>query len=154
MKNTKKIIAALLAVSMLAGCGNQPVNVAVTPTVAPTSAPVATSTPAPTATPAATATPAPTATPTPTPIVMVTPEYDITSWIASETKPLSIAANRTKEAGVIQVFGQSKETLEENQKLAENLEFTTRQMENLDRGLVAVNNGNGVFISWRWLGSE
>lgn len=30
----------------------------------------------------------------------------------------------------------------------------TRQMENLDRGLMAIKVENGVFISWRWLGTE
>ena len=29
-----------------------------------------------------------------------------------------------------------------------------RQMENLDRGVVAVNQGDGVFVSWRLLGTE
>ena len=32
--------------------------------------------------------------------------------------------------------------------------FGQRQMENLDRGLVAVKDSNGVFISWRVLGTE
>jgi rhamnogalacturonan endolyase len=33
--------------------------------------------------------------------------------------------------------------------------FAQRQMENLDRGLIAVNEGNGkVFLSWRMLGTE
>jgi len=84
----------------------------------------------------------------------VKPEYQLSNWITSSSKPLSTAENRKKDKGVVQVFGQSEETLKENQKLAENLEFTTRQMENLDRGLVAVNNGNGNFVSWRWLGNE
>ncbi|MBQ5996894.1 MAG: rhamnogalacturonan lyase [Bacteroidales bacterium] len=29
-----------------------------------------------------------------------------------------------------------------------------RQMENLDRGVVAINQGDGVFVSWRLLGTE
>lgn len=29
-----------------------------------------------------------------------------------------------------------------------------RQMESLNRGLVAVKTGNGVFVSWRLLGTE
>lgn len=29
-----------------------------------------------------------------------------------------------------------------------------RQMEKLDRGLVAVQTNNGIFISWRLLGTE
>lgn len=34
-------------------------------------------------------------------------------------------------------------------------ELPQRQMERLDRGVVAVNEGNGnVFVSWRWLGTE
>jgi len=32
--------------------------------------------------------------------------------------------------------------------------FGQRQMEKLDRGLVAVKDSNGVFISWRVLGTE
>ena len=31
---------------------------------------------------------------------------------------------------------------------------TARQMEALDRGLVAVKTGSGVFLSWRLLGTE
>ena len=31
---------------------------------------------------------------------------------------------------------------------------TTRQVEALDRGLVAVNTGSGVFLSWRFLGTD
>src|SRR6185436_18871049 len=33
--------------------------------------------------------------------------------------------------------------------------FAQRRMEYLDRGVVAVNQGEGkVFVSWRWLGDE
>ena len=31
---------------------------------------------------------------------------------------------------------------------------TSCQMESLDRGLVAVKSGNGIFLSWRLLGTE
>lgn len=56
--------------------------------------------------------------------------------------------------GVIQVFEQSADVVATNKQLWENREFTTRQMENIGRGLVAVKNDMGVFVSWRWLGSE
>lgn len=41
--------------------------------------------------------------------------------------------------------------------VAETLRYSsvyTRQMERLDRGLVAVNTGSGVFLSWRLLGDD
>ena len=42
------------------------------------------------------------------------------------------------EKGVIQVFKQSSASLEKDEELWENREFKQRQMEYLDRGLVAV----------------
>lgn len=58
------------------------------------------------------------------------------------------------EKGVIQVFTLSKTNLAKDQELWDNREFKQRQMEYLDRGLVAVNTTDGVFLSWRWLGNE
>ncbi len=158
MKNAKRILASLLAITMLAGCGNEPTNnqtpdptptqTASTPTTAPTSTPTVAPTTAPTSAPTAVPTVAPTTEPA------YTPTGSVSDFVVSDARPLSIEANRTKDKGVIQLFGQSEDTLKEAQSLVENQEFTTRQMENLDRGLVAINNGNGVFVSWRWLGSE
>lgn len=42
----------------------------------------------------------------------------------------------------------------ETQKLIDDRPGIQRRMENLDRGLVAVNAGAYGFISWRWLGTE
>ena len=58
------------------------------------------------------------------------------------------------EKGVIQVFKQSPASLAKDEELWENREFKQRQMEYLDRGLVAVKTNDGVFLSWRWLGTE
>lgn len=60
----------------------------------------------------------------------------------------------TPEKGVVQVFEQDADTIAANALLWENREFTTRQMENIDRGLVAVKDDMGIFVSWRWLGNE
>ncbi len=91
-------------------------------------------TPEPTeATPQPTATPEPTATPVPT------------------EEP---AKEPTREKGVVQVFEESSVSNKIKTALWEKREFTTRQMEQLDRGLVAAKTGDGVFVSWRWLGNE
>ncbi len=58
------------------------------------------------------------------------------------------------EIGVIQVFNPNKSSLAKNQKLWDNQEFKTRQMEYLDRGLIAAKCNEGIFVSWRWLGTE
>lgn len=147
MKNTKKVIALFLALSMLTACGNQ--GQSDSTTIAPDTTQSTTQV-------STEATTSSTEVDKPKTAEIKTAElkFDISKYIASDKRPLSVAENRKKEKGIVQIFGQEKETLEENQKLVENLEFTTRQMENLDRGLVAVNNGNGNFVSWRWLGSE
>lgn len=46
------------------------------------------------------------------------------------------------------------EVLEETEQLIENRPHMLRQMEDLNRGLVAVNTQNGVYLSWRLLGTE
>lgn len=58
------------------------------------------------------------------------------------------------DIGVVEVIKPNKSSLTKNQELWDNREFKLRQMEYLDRGLVAVNTDAGVFISWRWLGTE
>lgn len=73
------------------------------------------------------------------------------SLVLSVTAGFSAAA---AEKGVIQVFKQNKTSLEKDQELWDNREFKQRQMEYLDRGLVAVKTNEGVFVSWRWLGTE
>lgn len=40
------------------------------------------------------------------------------------------------------------------ERLWENRPFDLRNMEYLDRGLVAVYTAKGIFVSWRWLGTE
>lgn len=62
----------------------------------------------------------------------------------SELKPgMSIATTDLNEEDVLT-----------NQSLINNRPDIYRQMENIDRGLVAVPIDNYVFISWRWLGTE
>lgn len=58
------------------------------------------------------------------------------------------------ELGVVKVEKQSESVLEKNSELWDNREFKLRQMEYLDRGLVAAKTNSGVFVSWRWLGTE
>lgn len=126
MKKLKKLSALSMALMMvvLTACGSQPTN-------NPGATPEPTVTEAPAATPEPTATPEATAEPTATP-----------------------EAEKKREKGVVQVFEQSAETIANNEALWKNREFTTRRMDALDRGLVAVNTKEGVFVSWRWLGNE
>lgn len=58
------------------------------------------------------------------------------------------------EIGVVQVFTTNTSSAKKTQELWENREFDTRRLENLDRGLIACMTSDGVFISWRWLGTE
>lgn len=71
-----------------------------------------------------------------------------------ETTTKAPEVEKTPQKGEIQVFTQSADTVALNEQLWNSREFTTRQMEMLDRGLVAVKTDEGVFVSWRWLGYE
>ncbi len=71
-----------------------------------------------------------------------------------ETTTEAPVVDTTPQKGEMQVFTQSADTIALNEQLWNNREFTTRQMEQLDRGLVAVKTDEGVFVSWRWLGNE
>lgn len=51
-------------------------------------------------------------------------------------------------------LGDYAESAKETQGLIDNRPDLQRQMENIGRGVVAVKTDNGVFISWRWLGTE
>ncbi|MBQ9765453.1 MAG: discoidin domain-containing protein [Lachnospiraceae bacterium] len=121
----KKKVALLLAVMMLALTACQDKPAA--ETTAATTTPVATTQP---------------------------PSTEGTTESATGETTTAPAVVVTPEKGVMQVFTQSAETLANNKALWENRELTTRQMEKLDRGLVAVKNDMGVFVSWRWLGDE
>jgi len=110
---------------LLTACGNNEVEPSATPEPQSTEIPDVTETPTAEPTVAPTSTPEPTATPEPQPV-----------------------------KGEMQVFKQSDETIAKNEALWANRPFTPRQMEQLNRGLVAVNTDSGVFVSWRWLGEE
>ena len=122
----KKILALVLVLAMftLTACQKQPTET--TTATAPTETTTETSTTVP-----------PTTEPT-------TPEETTTKAPVVETP----------QKGVVQVFEQASIIADTNQKIWEKREFTTRQMENIGRGLVAVKNDVGVFVSWRWLGDE
>ena len=51
-------------------------------------------------------------------------------------------------------LGDFAESAAETQKLIDNRPDVQRQMEALDRGVVAVRTGSDVLVSWRWLGTE
>ncbi len=123
----KKILSLVLVLAMvtLTACQKQPAET--TTTTAP----------------AETTTEAPTTTVPPT-TESTTPE-ETTTKAPEVVKP---------KKGEMQVFEQSSVIVDSNKKLWENREFKTRQMENIGRGLVAVKNDMGVFVSWRWLGEE
>lgn len=50
--------------------------------------------------------------------------------------------------------GTYPESAAETQKLIDNRPDIQRQVEDMGRGLVAVKTENGVFVSWRWKGTE
>ncbi len=51
-------------------------------------------------------------------------------------------------------LGDYTDSSAETQKLIDNRPDIQRQMESLDRGVVAVKTGSDVLVSWRWLGTE
>lgn len=77
----------------------------------------------------------------------------LTAMLAAVQIICTVSASAA-EKGVVQVFKPNKAGLEKNQKLWENRDFSTRHMEYLDRGLVACMTDTGVFVSWRWQGTE
>jgi rhamnogalacturonan endolyase len=58
------------------------------------------------------------------------------------------------EVGVVVKLPDNPTTLSETQRLIDAAPTMLRQMEELNRGLVAIQTENGVFLSWRWLGTE
>ena len=58
------------------------------------------------------------------------------------------------EKGVMVVPSVNEETINETVGLINNKPDMQRKMESLDRGLVAVQVDQTVFLSWRWLGTE
>lgn len=58
------------------------------------------------------------------------------------------------EKGVVEIFKIGKTATAKTEQLWKNREFKQRQMEYLDRGLNAIKTNSGVFVSWRWLGTE
>ncbi|MBO5227833.1 MAG: hypothetical protein J6B39_02425, partial [Lachnospiraceae bacterium] len=141
MKKFRKITALSLAAMMvlLSACNN-----ADTPETT-TTAPAVTTTQAPT-------TEAPTTTQAPTTTVAPTTEAPTTTKEPETTTAAPVVTEPQK--GDIQVFTQNADVVALNKQLWENREFTTRQMDELNRGLVAVKTDEGVFVSWRWLGNE
>ncbi|MCH5212838.1 MAG: hypothetical protein J1G06_07475, partial [Oscillospiraceae bacterium] len=64
--------------------------------------------------------------------------------------PYSFAA----EVGQSLAVGGSAQTAAETQALIDARPNIQRPMEDIDRGLVAVDLGSTVYLSWRWLGTE
>lgn len=58
------------------------------------------------------------------------------------------------EKGVVVVKPENKVTLEQTKQYIKEKPESLRQMEYLDRGLVAVQLDKTVYLSWRWLGTE
>lgn len=61
--------------------------------------------------------------------------------------------NAAEVGGTVKIGDYSKSATK-TQELIENRPNVQRMMENIDRGVVAVKTEDGVFISWRWLGTE
>lgn len=58
------------------------------------------------------------------------------------------------ERHVVEQFKPGKTATKKTQELWDNRPFDPVNLEYLDRGLVAVYTAKGIFISWRWLGTE
>lgn len=58
------------------------------------------------------------------------------------------------ERYVVEQFKPGKTATKKTQELWDNRPFDPVNLEYLDRGLVAVYTAKGIFISWRWLGTE
>jgi rhamnogalacturonan endolyase len=68
--------------------------------------------------------------------------------------PFAMAADENPAKGVVKVNPVNEQTIAENQKLVDARPDMQRQMEKLDRGVVAVKTEKSVFVSWRWLATE
>jgi len=66
----------------------------------------------------------------------------------------SLALSVFAEVGDSVWVGKDEASVAETQKLIDARPATLRQMEKLDRGIVAVKTNTSVFVSWRWLGTE
>lgn len=139
------MLSAAMAMLLLTACGKGAEgNIEETPTGTEITQAPSTVMPEPTSGGSEAVKPSEQPTATPKPTVAVTPTTAPTPTL-DPTKP---------QVGEIQVFEQSAEAIAQMEELWNNREFTTRQMEQLDRGLVAVKTAEGVFVSWRWLGNE
>lgn len=77
-----------------------------------------------------------------------------TTVLASSTENESLKDENVVKVGDSLKLGDFEESAEMTQKLINNRPDVQRRMETLDRGVVAVRNGNDVLVSWRWLGTE
>ncbi len=59
-----------------------------------------------------------------------------------------------RETAKVVVFSERPETIAETKRLVENRPQTNRRVEALDRGLVCVQTPEGVYCSWRLLGTD
>lgn len=79
--------------------------------------------------------------------------YKAASAAIAAVSALTITVNAAVVGESVKVGG-SRETADQTQKLIDSRPDIQRQMENIDRGVVAVETGSGIFVSWRWLGTE
>lgn len=74
--------------------------------------------------------------------------------ILSATMLMGIGITAFAERYVVEQFKPGKTVTKKTQELWDNRPFDPINLEYLDRGLVAVYTAKGIFISWRWLGTE
>lgn len=65
-----------------------------------------------------------------------------------------VFAEQDTSVGANITVGTYEESAAETQKLIDERPDIQRQMENINRGVVAVRTGESNFVSWRWLGTE
>lgn len=72
----------------------------------------------------------------------------------TEHDPDVTSAPSAPPVGVVIKNPDDSDEIEETERLIEERPHMQRQMEVLDRGLTAVDTGEGIFLSWRLLGTE
>lgn len=76
------------------------------------------------------------------------------AMLAQGAAAFAVAPASELKAGMSIKVDDYAESAAQTQKLIDNRPDIQRQMENINRGLIAVTIDNYVFLSWRWLGTE
>lgn len=78
----------------------------------------------------------------------------VTAGVLAAVMFTGIGITAFAERYVVEQFKPGKTATKKTQELWDNRPFDPINLEYLDRGLVAVYTAKGIFVSWRWLGTE